>query len=130
MHRLKLQPIFSKLPAQTKWRDPFDYKTSRFFENQPNEICSHLRDTRQKTGFMGPISSKITLTKEKERRKGKNKKEERRRRKKAMVALLVFFYNRYFGDKVWPKKSCWTQKVHLAVAFSKIRLDVYNYIWL
>ena len=47
-----------------------------------------------------------------------------------MVALLVFFYNRYFGDIVWPKKSCWTQKAHLAVAFSKIPLDVYKYIWL
>ena len=34
---------------------------------------------------------------------------------KAMVALLVFFYNGYFGD-------CWTQKVHLTVTLSKIRL--------
>ena len=36
-----------------------------------------------------------------------------------MVALLVFT-----GDSCWPKKHCWTQKVHLTVTFSKIRLDM------
>ena len=36
------------------------------------------------------ISSKNTLTKEKERRKRNSEGEERRRREKAMVALLVF----------------------------------------
>ena len=36
----------------------------------------------QKAGFLGLISSKITLTKEKERRKRKNEEEERRRAEK------------------------------------------------
>ena len=34
---------------------------------------------------------------------------------KAMVALLVFFFIMANGD-------CWTQKVHLTVTLSKIRL--------
>ena len=129
MHRLKLQPIFSKLPAQTKWLEPFDYKSIRFFQNQPNEICSHLSEKASKGRLFGPdkLQNHANEAKGKEKRK---EQEERRRRKKAMVALLVFFYNRYFGDSVWPKKSCWTQKVHLAVTFSKILLDVYKYIWL
>ena len=50
---------------------------------------------------MGPISSKITQTKEKERRKEE-------KRKKAMVAVLMFIM-----------ANCWTEKVHLAVTFSR-----------
>ena len=68
------------------------YISSRFFENQPNEICSHLSEKASKAGFLSPRSSKIIETKEEERRKRKRKSEdeERRRRQKAMVALLVF----------------------------------------
>ena len=63
---------------------------------------------------MGTINSKITRTKEKERRKMKNEEGERRRgEKKEMVALLVFVIAA-FG------KNCWTLKVYLAVTFSKI----------
>ena len=58
------------------------YISSRFFENQPNEICSHFSEKRQKACFLNPKSSKIILTKEKERRKRKNEEKERRRRKK------------------------------------------------
>ena len=45
--------------------------------------------------------------------------------KKTMVVLLVFIYD-YFGGSFWSekKKNCWTQKVNLAVTFSKILLDV------
>ena len=57
-------------------------------ENQPNEICSHLSEN--KAGFLGPISSKVTVMKEKEKRERKSEEEERRRREKSMVALLVF----------------------------------------
>ena len=64
---------------------------------------------RQKTGFLSP--------KEKERRKRKIEEKEIRRRKKAMVALLVFTIK-------LNKKTCWTQKVHLAITLSKIRLEI------
>ena len=37
-----------------------------------------------------------------------------------MVALLVFII------ATSAKKNCWTQKVHLAITFSKIGLDIDN----
>ena len=43
----------------------------------------------QKAGFVSPRSSKIIVTKEKERRKRKSEEKERKRRKKRMLALLV-----------------------------------------
>ena len=80
---------------------------------------------RQKAGFLCAISSRITLTKEKERRKRKSEQEERKRREKRSGCTLGF-YNGYFGNSFWPKKGCGTEKVHLAVTFSKIRLDIYR----
>ena len=59
---------------------------------------------RQKAGFLGVISSKITLTKEKERRTRKSEEEERRRREKSSGCTLSF-YNGYLGDSFWPKKT-------------------------
>ena len=54
---------------------------------------------------MGPISSKITLTKEKESRKRKSEKKERRRREKSSGCFFSFFYNSYFRDSFWLKKN-------------------------
>ena len=59
--------------------------------------------------LISPISSKIILTKEKERRK--SEKEEKRRREKSNGCTLSFD-NGYFGDNVL---ACLTQKVHLVV---------------
>ena len=71
---------------------------------------------------MGPINSKITLT----RKRKKEKETERRKKggveKKAMVALLVFMMATL--EIFWPEKNCWTQKIYLTVTFSKIRLDI------
>ena len=94
-------------------------KSNRFFENQRNEISSYLSQKLQKCRLFGrDISSKISLTKEKERRKRKSEAREGngREQKKAMVALLVFI--------MATLENCWTQKVHLAVTFSKIRLEI------
>ena len=75
-------------------------------ENQPNDICSHLTEKASKGRFLKPENgSKITVTKEKERRKRKS--EEIRKggeEKKAMVALLVFIMS-YFGYSFWRKKT-------------------------
>ena len=60
--------------------------------------------SENKAGFLAPISSKITVTKGKERRKRKSEEEERRRKEKINGCTLVF-YNGYFGDKFWPKKN-------------------------
>ena len=77
-----------------------------------------------KGGFLGPDKLR-THTNE---GKGKEKKKERARRKKggeekkAMVAILVFIM------ATLEKKTVERQKVHLAVTFSKIQLDVCVYV--
>ena len=76
-------------------------------------------ERRQEAGFLSPICSKITRTKEKEMSKRKSEEEETSRREKSMVALVVFTM-----ATLAEKKNCWTQKVQLAVTFSKFRLDV------
>ena len=70
---------------------------------------------------MGPINSKITLTKEKERKKRKRARRKKGgEEKKAMVALLVFIMATLeTGGKKTVRK-----KIHLAVTFSKIRLEI------
>ena len=55
--------------------------------------------SRRKAGFLRPISSKITPTKEKGKRKSKSEEEERRRREKTMVVLLVSIMATFFGRK-------------------------------
>ena len=85
-------------------------------------MCSHQSEKASKgTGFLSPRSSKITVTKEKAR---KGERESARRRKggeKAIVALLVIIMTT-FGRK----KICWTQKIHLAIIFSVIQLDIFR----
>ena len=70
------------------------YLTSRFFENESNEIFSHLSEIwppNKMAGFFHPISCKIAPAMEKERTARKSEEEERWRiYEKAMVALLVF----------------------------------------
>ena len=71
---------------------------------------------------MGPINSKITLTKEKERRKRKRARRKKGgEEKKAMVALLVFIMATL---ETGGEKNVGRKKIHLAVTFSKIRLDI------
>ena len=49
-------------------------------------------------------------------------------KKKKNNGYTLSFSNSYFGDRSWPKKNRWTQKVYLAVTLSKIRLDIYYLI--
>ena len=74
---------------------------------------------RQKAGFVGKLQNHSNEGKGKEKNKARRRKggEE----KKAMV-LHLNCYNGYFGDTL-AEKNCWTEKVHLAITFSKIRLD-------
>ena len=62
-----------------------------FFDNQPNEICSHLREKVSKDRF---LKSEMLQNyrnegkgKEKKKQRGEGKEE---KRKKAMAALVVF----------------------------------------
>ena len=51
--------------------------SSRFFENRPNEICSHMLEKASKGTFFGPDK----LQNHNNEGKGKEKKKERRGRK-------------------------------------------------
>ena len=71
---------------------------------------------------MGPISSKIRVMKEMERRKRKSAEGERRRsEKKKKVALLVFIVASL------EKKNCWLQKVHKVFKNPSRSIDHYVY---
>ena len=87
--------------------------SSQFFENQPNEICSHLSEKASKGMFFKPEKlqnhSNEGKGKEKEKERGEGKEETKKRN-----GCTLSFYNSYFGDK----------KVHSAITLSKIRLDI------
>ena len=75
---------------------------SRFFENQPNEICSHLSEKASKGRFLKPEK----LQNHSNEGKGKEKKKERgegKEEKKKSNGYTLSFYNSYFGDSFWPK---------------------------
>jgi len=62
------------------------YISSRFFENQPDKICSHLSEKASKGRFLKPEKLQNHINEGKRKEKKKELGEE----KKAMVALLVF----------------------------------------
>ena len=76
--------------------------SSRFFENQPNEICSHLSEKASKGRLFGP--DKLQNNTNEGKRKGEKERARRNKggeEKKAMVAHLVS-YNGYFRGSFWP----------------------------
>ena len=62
-------------------------------------------ERRQAAGFLSPICSKITRTKEKERSKRKSEEAETSRREKSMVALVVFTMATLAEKKLLDTKS-------------------------
>ena len=82
-----------------KGLSPSLYPTD-FFENQPNEICSHLSEKALKGRFLKleKEAPNITVTKEKERRKERARRRKGGEEKKAVVTLRLSFYNSYFGN--------------------------------
>ena len=115
-----------------------------FFENQPNEICSHLREkvskgrfllnlNKSKYRYVGkivcPRCSKITETTEKERTKRNSEEKERRRREKSNGCARSF-YNSYSGDSFWRRKLNRLLGANGPVGdnvFKWIRLDIHYY---
>ena len=102
--------------------------SNRFFENQLNEICSHLTEKASKGWF--PIAREQLQNHSNEgKRKGEKERATKEIRKggeekKAMVELLGFIMS-YFGYSFWPKKLLNGKlKVHLTITFSKIRLHI------
>ena len=60
--------------------------SSRFFENQPNEICSHLSEKASKGRFLKPEKlqnhGNKGKGKEKKKERGEGKKKKRKKKKK------------------------------------------------
>ena len=91
--------------------------SSRLFENQRNEICSHLSEKASKGMFPKPEK----LQNHSNEGKGKEKKKERGEEKKAMGALLVFIMatlEKGFGRK---------KLLNANGPFGGIRLDIHRH---
>ena len=104
------------------------YISTRFLKTNLTTFAVIWVKRRQKAGFLSPISSKITVTKEKEEKEKERATGRSRRRREKSNGCTLRFYNSYFGvfcPKKQVKKECLTQKVHLAIKFSKIRPDMY-----
>ena len=103
--------------------------SSRFFENQPNEICSHLSEKASKGRFLKPEKLQNHSNEEKGEEKKKERGEEEEEEEEeeaeaaaAMVSLLVYIIATW--EIVFGRKNCSPQKVRLAITLSKSRLDV------
>ena len=88
------------------------YISSRFFENQPNEICSHFSEKASKGMFLKPEKLQNHINEGKGKEKKKERGEGNEEKKKAMVVLLVFIIATLeivFGRKktVRHKRSIW-----------------------
>jgi len=69
------------------------------FENQPNEICSHLSEKASQDMFLLFLKPE-KLHNHSNEGKGKEKKKERGEEKKSNGCPLSF-YNSYFGDSFY-----------------------------
>ena len=96
-----------------------------FFENQPNEVCSHLSEKVSKGKFLKSemLQNYRNEGKGKEKKKQRGKGKEEKRKKSNGCARS--FYNSYSGDSFWRRKlNCWAQKVHSAITFLKIQFTI------
>ena len=83
-----------------------------FLKTSLTKFAVILVKSCRKAGFLNPRSSKITVTKEKERAGNRKGGEE----KKAMVALLVFHLGVFTPKKLLDAKRSFS----LAITFSKM----------
>ena len=86
------------------------YIYSQFFENQPNEICSHLSEKASKVGFFKPEKLQSHSNEGKGEEGKKKRREGKEGKKKAMPALPVFI-----KKTVSRKWSIWRYMNHVTV---------------
>ena len=115
LHRAN-EKLETDLTDSQACRDIYIYICSQFFENQPNEICSHLSEKASKVGFSKPEKLQSHSNEGKGEEGKKKRREGKEGKKKAMPALPVFI-----------KKNRVTQMVHLAIYESRDRLSVRPY---
>ena len=93
---------------------------SPFFGNETSK-CSHWREKRPKgRGFSHPISSKITLGKERKAKIGRARRKKGGEEKKNNGWSPSFYLLATFDIGFWVKKKSLTEEVYLVVACSKI----------
>ena len=86
------------------------YIYSQFFENQPNEICSHLSEKASKVRFFKPEKLQSHSNEGKGEEGKKKRREGKEGKKKAMPALPVFI-----KKTVSRKWSIWRYMNHVTV---------------
>ena len=101
--------------------------SSRFFENEPNGICSHLCEKEPKGRvFCARLARNHTSEgkgkEEKKKERGGRNEKKREREKKPMVALCFSILAPL--ESFWPKKMLDGRGLFGGNVFSKIRLDV------
>ena len=107
------------------------YYISRFFENQPNEICSHLCEKASKGRF--PKTEKLqnhsNEGKGKEKKKGARRRKGGEEKKKKQWFHSLNFYNSYFGDSFWPTKLLDAKRPKL-IGENVFKNNAYIYIYI
>ena len=78
--------------------------SSRFIENQRDEICSHLSEKASKGRFLKPEKLQNHSNEEKGEEKKKEQGEGKEKKKKKSNSCTLSLYSSYFGDSFWPKK--------------------------
>ena len=81
------------------------YLSTRFYENEPNEICSYLSEKASKGRFLLPISSKITPVKRKKGEKQRPRNTLLDWRKRSISKLRLDIY--VFLSLVRPTRWFW-----------------------
>ena len=126
-----LQKYFFKIHKYTSHLKKSLFNSSRVFENQHNETCSHLSEKASKGRFLKPEKIQNHSNEGKGKEKKKERREGKKEKKQKSKGCTLSFYNSYFGDSFWPKKkNCWMQKANMAIPLSKIRLELYYPHWL
>ena len=67
----------------------FNYIRSRFFEKQPNEICSHLSEKVSKDRFLKPEKLQNYSNEGKGKEKGRGEGKEEKRKKQWLQSYLL-----------------------------------------
>ena len=78
--------------------------SNRYFENQPNEICSHLSEKVSKGTSLKPEKLQNHCNEGKGKEKKKEREERKEKKRKKTNGCNLSFYNSYFGEG--KKKGC------------------------
>ena len=80
-----------------------EYVSSRFFENEPSEICSHLSEKEPKDRFFAPDKLQNHTRNEKERRKKRARRKKGGEEEKAKVVFA--------GKKLFDERGLFSSNV-------------------